>query len=96
MDLLRLVKQGLSIVNTVTVKDDEITMWINAAQADLLRQGITVDLSNNLVLSAIVMFVKGNFGNVDIKEKELSQKTYNLLCQNLSLSESYREVESNV
>lgn len=94
-ELMTLAKQSLSIVDTSTIKDDEIEMWINAGKVDLLRQGINSELNNPLITSAIVMFVKSNFGNVDIKEKELSQKTYNLLCHNLGLSSDYKVVDSN-
>ena len=95
--LLKLVKQCLSIVETATLKDEEIKMWIQAGVADLNRQGILASLDTNdtLVQSAIVMFVKANFGNVDIKEKELAQRTYGLLCANLGLSEDYKESDSN-
>ena len=95
--LLKLVKQCLSIVETATLKDEEIKMLIQAAIADLVRQGINAseDTEDSLVKSAIVMFVKANFGNVDIKEKELAQRTYSLLCANLSLSEEYKVVNSN-
>ena len=94
-ELLSLTKQCLSIIETSTLKDKEIKMWINAGKADLTRQGIEADTSNELVKSAIVMFVKANFGNVDIKEKELAQKTYSLLCCNLGLSSDYKEVEDD-
>ena len=96
-ELLKLVKQCLSIVETATLKDEEIKMWIQAGIVDLNRQGIvaSVGTTDNLVQSAIVMFVKANFGNVDIKEKELAQRTYSLLCANLGLSEDYKESDSN-
>lgn len=96
-NLLTLTKQCLSIVNTSTLKDEEIKMWIQAAIADLKRQGINAseDTTKSLIQSAIVMFVKGNFGNVDIKEKELAQKTYSLLCANLGASQDYLEVDSD-
>ena len=94
-ELMLLVKQGLSISESSTMKDEEIKMWINAGKEDLKRQGIKTDLKNALVQSAIVMYVKSNFGNVDIKEKELSQRTYNLLCNNLSLSSEYKVVDDN-
>ena len=96
MSLLDTTKQVLSIISTATQKDDEIQMLINAGIADLNRQGIVAssDTTNNLVKSAIIMFVKANFGNVDIKEKELAQKTYSLLCHNLGLSASYKESDS--
>ena len=93
-----LVKQCLSIVSTSTLKDDEIVMWINGAISDLVRQDIDVakNVSDGLIQGAIVMFVKSNFGMVDIKEKELAQSTYKQLCNNLSLSSKYRlESDSN-
>ena len=95
--LLKLVKQCLSIVETATLKDEEIKMLIQAGIADLVRQGINAseDTEDSLVKSAIVMFVKANFGNVDIKEKELAQRTYSLLCANLGLSEEYKAGDSN-
>lgn len=95
--LKKIAKQCLSIVETATLKDEEIVMWINAAISDLIRQDIDVEnnLSDGLIQSAIVMFVKSNFGNTDIKEKELAQKSYNLLCQNLSLSKDYKVVDNN-
>lgn len=93
MELLSLVKKALSIVETSTIKDSEIEMWINAGIKDLSRQGIKYLEADALIQSAIVMYVKSNFGNVDIKEKELSQKAYNILCSNLGLSLEYRVVE---
>lgn len=96
-ELLKTAKQCLSIVETATLKDEEIKMWINAGVDDLKRQGIKASIltTDNLIKSAIIMFVKANFGNVDIKEKELAQKTYSLLCNNLSLSSDYKESDSN-
>ena len=96
-ELLKTVKQCLSIVETATLKDEEIKMLIQAGIADLNRQGIvsSLDTKDSLVKSAIVMFVKANFGNVDIKEKELAQRTYSLLCNNLSLSEEYKVVDKD-
>lgn len=96
-NLLKIVKQSLSIVETATFKDKEIRMLIQAGILDLIRQGINAseNTEDSLIQSSIVMFVKGNFGNVDIKEKELAQKTYSLLCNNLSLSEKYKAVDKN-
>lgn len=96
-ELMKLTKQSLSIIETATLKDKEIEMLIQAGIADLNRQGIlaSVNTEDSLIKSAVVMFVKANFGNVDIKEKELAQRTYGLLCANLSLSEGYKESDSN-
>lgn len=87
-----LVKQCLSIVSTATAKDDEIVMWINAGISDLVRQGIDVasNITDGLIQGAIVMYVKGNFGFVEAKEKELAKKTYYQICCNLSLSQKYK------
>ena len=93
--LLKLAKQSLSIVETATAKDEEIKMWINAGIADLKSQDIDTEKDDSLIDSAIVMFVKSNFGNVDIKEKELAQRTYNLLCANLGLSTDYKVADKD-
>lgn len=86
-----LVKQCLSIIPTATAKDDEIVMWINAGISDLVRQNIDVanNITDGLIQGTIVMYVKGNFGFIEAKEKELAQRTYNQLCTNLSLSNKY-------
>lgn len=96
-DLINKSKQCLSIISTSTLKDDEIQMWINAGIKDLKRQGIkaSADSNDELIKAAIIMFVKSNFGNVDLKEKQLAKETYNLLCCNLSLSDEYKEDDSN-
>lgn len=96
-ELLKITKQCLSIIEESTLKDKEIEMLIHAGIEDLKRQGINVDedIKDNLLKSAIVMFVKANFGMVDIKEKELAQKTYSLLCNNLGLSSEYKVVDNN-
>ena len=91
-ELIRLTKQSLSIISSATLKDDEIKLLIKARIADLKRLGIDASemTKDSLIQSAIIMFVKSNFGNTDIKEKELAQKTYSLLCNNLSLSSEYK------
>lgn len=100
-ELKKITKQCLSIIEASIIKDKEIEMLIKAGIADLKRQGINASekTEDSLLQSAIVMFVKSNFGNTDIKEKELAQKTYSLLCNNLSLSLEYKiedkEVDNN-
>lgn len=97
-ELIELIKTCLSLVSSATLKDSEIEMWIDAGILDLKRQGIDGDKykEDALIQSAIAMFVKSNFGNTDIREKELAQKTYNLLCCNLGESSDYKVVDSNV
>ena len=91
-EMKELVKQCLSIVGTSSMKDNEIVMWISSAVSDMIRLGIDVtgNLTDGLIQGAIVLFVKGTFGNVDIKEKELALNTYNKIVGNLSLSAKYK------
>lgn len=91
-NLKKLVKQCLSIVDTSTLKDDEIMLFINAGALDMKRQGIDAEnkIQDELIQAAIVMYVKSNFGMCDIKEKELAQERYFQICNNLSLSSEYQ------
>lgn len=93
IDLSKLAKQCLSIVENSTLKNDEIQLLIASAIFDMQRQGIDVikNIENSLVKGAIMMYVKANFGMVDIKEKNLSEDRYNSICANLSLSEGYKK-----
>ena len=98
-NLKKLTKQCLSIIDTSTLKDDEIMLFINAGVLDMKRQGIDSEnkIKDDLIQAAIVMYVKANFGMCDVKEKELAQERYITLCNNLSLSSDYKikEVDSN-
>lgn len=98
-DLTKLTKQCLSIVDTSTLKDDEIILFINAGVLDMKRQDIDSEnkIEDDLIQAGIVMYVKANFGMCDIKEKELAQERYIQICNNLSLSSDYKikEVDSN-
>lgn len=90
--MMDLVKKSLSIPSNSTYKDDEILMLINGALRDLERQKIDVEhnMDNGLIQGAICMYVKANFGMVDEREKEISQKNYDRACTNLSLSAEYK------
>lgn len=96
-DLTKLTKQCLSIVDTSTLKDDEIILFINAGVLDMKRQDIDSEnkIEDDLIQAGIVMYVKANFGMCDIKEKELAQERYIQICNNLSLSSDYKVVDSN-
>lgn len=98
-NLKKLTKQCLSIIDTSTLKDDEIMLLINAGVLDMKRQGIDSEnkIKDDLIQAGIVMYVKSNFGMCDIKEKELAQERYIQICNNLSLSSDYKikEVDSN-
>lgn len=97
MSLINLAKQSLSIVESSHIKDEELNMWLDAGIEDLERQGIDVrkNMSNSIIQGAVIMFVKANFGNVDIKEKELAKQRYSSLCNNLSLTQEYKRGESD-
>nr|DAH24345.1 MAG TPA: hypothetical protein [Caudoviricetes sp.] len=102
--LLVSAKQFLSILPESTMKDIEIKSLVDAGIAELERSGINTQYNydkqkqeyDSLIKTAIMMFVKSNFGNVNIKEKELAAKVFNNLEQSLSLSEGYRKEESDV
>lgn len=92
-EMLSLVKQCLSVVDSSTYKDNEIIMLINAGVSDLERNGINVvdNIEDGLIQGAIVMFVKANFGMVDTNEKKICQQRYIEMLKNLSLSFAYQE-----
>ena len=84
--LLSMAKEVLSIIPTATAKDTEINMLINSAKKDMERLNIDVEnhISDDLIISAIMMFVKAHFGNTNTKEKELCQKSYSLFLSNIA------------
>lgn len=92
VNLSTLAKECLSIVSSSSLKNHEIEMFIGAGMLDMIRQGIDVinNMENFLIQGAIMMFVKANFGMVDINEKKLAQETYMMLCGNLSLSAEFK------
>ena len=88
--MLRLVKLSCSVSENSNAKDEEFRLLINAAREDLIRLNIKDDTSKKLIQQAIVLYVKGNWGNTKIDEKELSLQRYDSLCNNLRLSSEYR------
>ena len=97
-NLLSLAKEVLSIIPTATAKDTEINMLINSAKKDMERLNIDVEnhISDDLIISAIMMFVKAHFGNTNTKEKELCQKSYSLFLSNIASTQEYmKEVEND-
>lgn len=85
--LLELSKQSLSISNSSTIRDGEISMYILAAIKDLERLGTRIDLENPLLQTAVILYVKANFGFVDDREKERSKEIYNSIRAELSISD---------
>lgn len=90
-----LAKECLSIVSTSTLKDNEISMNIAAAIADMERNDINVldNLSDGLIQSAVIMYVKGHFGYGEDKEKARALDNYRQTLGELSLSSKYRVEE---
>lgn len=87
-----LVKECLSIVPTSTLKDREISMLIAAAIVDMERNDINVldNISDGLIQSTVVMYVKGHFGYGEDREKARALDNYRQTLGELSLSSKYR------
>ncbi len=96
-ELLKLSKECLSIVNTSTLKDKEITMLINSAISDLKRLEIDVEkhIEDDLVKNTIVIYVKANFGDGDIDKRNEYLKRYKSNLRELQFSEEYRKAVDN-
>lgn len=91
-ELLKLSKECLSIVETSTLKDQEITMLIKSAISDLKRLEIDVEkhIEDDLVKNTIVIYVKANFGDGDIDKRNEYLKRYKSNLRELQFSEEYR------
>lgn len=100
MNLIRLAKECLGIIESSTMKDKEISMLIESATIDLERVDIDVknNINDSLIKNTIMMYVKGHFGDTEINKKREYIKRYKDNMRALKESEEYRkkEVESNV
>ncbi len=90
MALIDDVRTCLRVTSELT--DVEIQMWINAAIADMSRCGVKSDLlveetMNSLVKSAVVCFVKGQYG-YDNSEAPRFLDSYRLMLAALLNSSS--------
>ena len=99
-NLLKLAKECLSIVESSTLKDKEITMLIESAISDLKRLEINVEknIEDNLVKNTIIIYVKAHFGDGDIDKRIEYLKRYKSNLRELQFSEEYKvkeEVDSN-
>ena len=98
-DLLKLAKECLSIVDSSTLKDKEITMLIESAISDLERLKIDVKghIEDNLVKNTIIIYVKAHFGDGDMDKRTEYLKRYKANLRELQFSEEYhkKEVDSN-
>lgn len=102
VQLLKLVKECLSIVDSSSLKDKELNMLIDSAITDLKRVNIDVDnhLKDNLVQNTIVIYVKAHFGDGDINKRVEYLKRYKANLRELQFSEEYQkknneEVDNN-
>lgn len=82
----------LSVRNTSTAFDSEITDLINAARADLVLGGVREDKANDesdpLILRAVQTYVKAEFG-LDNPDADKYRAAYKELRNGLTLSDSY-------
>ncbi len=88
VEITTLTKECLGIISTATLKDNEINTLIEAAKADLNRIGIVYDNTNPLHQTAVVNFVKGNFGMTDVDTKNKCLEIYKLLISQIQVSTS--------
>lgn len=99
-NLLKLAKECLSIVESSTLKDKEITMLIESAISDLKRLEIDVEkkIEDNLVKNTIIIYVKAHFGDGDMDKRIEYLKRYKSNLRELQFSEEYKvkeEVDNN-
>lgn len=98
-ELLKLAKECLSIVDSSTLKDKEITMLIQSAISDLKRLKIDVErhIKDNLVENTIIIYVKAHFGDGDMDKRIEYLKRYKANLRELQFSKEYqmKEVDSN-
>lgn len=97
-DLLKLAKECLSIVDSSTMKDKEITMLIESAIKDLERVKVDVigNIEDNLVKNTIIIYVKAHFGDGDINKRTEYLKRYKANLRELQFSEEYQQKDEEV
>lgn len=96
-ELLKLAKECLSIVDSSTLKDKEITMLINSAISDLERLKIDVEehIEDNLLKNTIIIYVKAHFGDGDVNKRIEYLKRYKANLRELQFSEEYQKKEAD-
>lgn len=89
--MLEEVKLSLRIINNDF--DIEIQSLIDAAKRDLGITGVKIiEISDPLIIRAINLYVKANFG-WDNPDAERLEESYLMLKQHLSLSGEYNAME---
>lgn len=82
------VKLSLRVDNDIF--DNEIEMLISAAVDDLISTGIKADLTEDLVQTAVIMYVKALFG-YDNKDSNKQMIVYDSIKRKLALSKEWKE-----
>lgn len=85
--ILAQVKTALRITTTA-FDSEELTPLINACLLDLELAGVkNLDITNNAIRRAIVLYCKANFGNIE--DAERFNKNYHEFKKNLASSLMY-------
>lgn len=94
MALLEKIKKSLRI--TSSAFDEEVEDLITACQHDLMLSGVSKekadDESDPLILRAITVYAKANFG-FDNPDADRLQLSYNMIKTHLTLSQEYTPKE---
>ena len=89
IEMLRAVR-----VSRSATSEEEVTLLIQAAGADLNRRGVNiVDPEDPLTKQAIKLYCKGHYGYD--KDSERFQKAYEALADGMSLSGDYEGGDQN-
>lgn len=86
MALLDEVRKACRIKTTEL--DSELTGYIQAAEADMIASGITVDENKELLKTAIINFTKAQLAESD--ESDRYMKVYDTILNKIALCDSYR------
>lgn len=86
MDLCEMVKVRMRI-KTAAFDDAEVLPLIGACLKELERVGVGTEIDDPLVIQAVVLYCKANFGFSD--DQERYQKAYEALRDSMALSGDY-------
>lgn len=97
IELLKLAKQCLGIVDSAILKDKEITMLINSSVSDMKRLKIDVEknIEDDLIKNTIMIYVKAHYGDGDINKKTECLKRYKANLRELQFSKEYSMEDKN-
>lgn len=94
---LALAKECLGIVETSTLKDQEISMLIESALEDLARVNIDIKthIKDNLLKNTVMIYVKAHYGDTDINKRNEYLKRYKMNLRELMFSVEYQIKEES-